>query len=329
MGLRHTHSHLTSLDYARYEFGVPHWYNTFWHRVEDDKVALSYGGHRVAEVLPDDSVRLLLHHSKVNVTAAVKKRWQALFDPFIQFESTKRVKSTGLYEHTVVANILGPWDTQTRRYPLETRLDATASNAVRIVFQADGTPLMTNDDVTHKTAEVDTAKQRLFNATLKKLRAVINGQISMGVFDSFQETDQRARKYYGSYHLTGRFRDAAREALEIPDKHPFWNQEQGDALYRLAQDWSIVGGPDVAKKFALVAFTRHTSNKDGNDDLKQRVVNAMKYVQTRYLQEHCVKIEVSNNPLRLSNDDSNDQNRELFPSDGLREVQVSGEAQVC
>lgn len=327
--LHYDHAHLSSLQYSKFEFGVPHWYGTFWHRVEDNKIALSYHGHRIAEVLPDDSVRLLLPSGRANVLASVKKRWSALFTPAIEFESTKRVKSTGLYEHAVKAKIRGPWNTNARGYPIISECAATASAALRVVVRDDETVDICNDDIIYKTAEVDKTKQREFNATLKKIRAVINSQISMGVYDSHGQTNSKGTLYFSSYTIGSIFRDAAKKALGMTEDQHFWYTQQGDMLYKLAQDWVTSGGPDLAKKFALVAFARHSSNSDGHDDLKQRVVNAMKYVQTRYLQEHCVKIEVSNKPLRPSNDDSNDQDRELLPPDGLREVQVSGEAQVC
>lgn len=158
-------------------------------------------------------------------------------------------------------------------------------------------------DLAEPVAAKDNEKYRTFNAKLKKLKAALLAQIKMGTYKDIEAW------------------------LEVGIK----DTDYTDACDTLQKDvMNYIERPDSTqlKRLALLCFRTHDSNKyDRIENQVRRVINALTWVQKRYLQQHCVTISDSNVPLRSLNDDN--PIGQLLPPPGLREVQVSGEAQVC
>lgn len=174
-----------------------------------------------------------------------------------------------------------------------------------------------------KVVEKDNAKYRAFNKRLKQLKAVIHTQIAAGAYKAWESLRWRSQ-----WPQNTALRD---EILAIFAKHGnkscYNNEHRVDILSKIVDDWIATSDPTLPRAFAQIAFINNISEaKQGShEDLRRRVTNAMKQVQINYLREHCVTIRESNNSLR----EPSDQESELQSTAGLREVQVSGEAEVC
>lgn len=290
------------------EFGSPWYRNTIWHKVRN-AYALTYNGVRIAEIYADNTLRLLIP-SDTSIPIAWKTRWDMLFqNGAVTFDSKRRTSVSGLVRHEMAMLVRMSEDYKFHYHTIGT---AEASQAFKVKITSSGI-VFEADDSEVKTAIKDNTKHRAFAARLKRLRAIIVTQIRMGVY-----TEIHLRT---TSHIDG-YRERFGEQWMSPDA-------TGYRLYADVMNWMDTMNPDRVTSIALMAFRRHYSNKTGLAGLEQRVANAFKYVQERYLREQCVKIEVSNNPLRPSNNDSDDQDCELLPPDGLREVSVPCEAQVC
>lgn len=301
-------------NYGKYEFGVPWWRECLWHKISDDEYALSYSGSRIYECHKDGSAYICFN----NLTSGVKNRWLNVTASNLDIETQRVSKANGITTYRVTVKQREHYKLDNGRESYRFKKIGTVSAHTRIKIW-DGTQFVCEvaDPVT-KVATKDNTKYREFNAQLKKLRAVLSGQAKMGVYDKFAErwssvlNDELTRIMGGKTHL--------------------YYSDTGNRMYDAALQWMETGDAELTKVIALCALRNHHSETSAKanlaENIRRRLMNGLKAVQTRYLREHCVTISHSNNSLSPS-DESDDQDSVLQPPAGLREVQVPCQAEVC
>jgi len=317
--IRYSYEDINRHQFHRYEFGVPRG-RFMVHKQPNGVIAASYDGNRFYEWHPDDTQYIVYnpdHH-----TAGVTSRYESVLRHVSI--STRRQKRANGAEVVSFEFCQSQFDRDAKRYKTTNRF--TVSGTCRFKVWAADDRLFAEAVATNTPTRIkDNDKYRAFNRQLKELRAVLTAQFRTGAYS--EELTYRMYNSFGKdtpETLTQALHQYVKDGATTYIGH---NTVHGH-LYTWVQKWIEVRPTDLLRPIVLACLHNHRSEAKGVEDGIRRVKNGLAYVQKRYLREHCIKISASNNSLSLS-DESDDQNSELLPPSGLREVQVSGEAQVC
>lgn len=319
--LYHQYSDITH-DRDKYEFYTPN-YKFNWFKVENDVYAAVYEGNRFYELHPDGS-QYLIYNPRTH-TSGVTSRMQGMFRN-VTLTVRKRRRANGASQmklyYSQYEYVPGAKHAQTREVAsgivmADRRIKVSAKEG-KIFFEA------VDDGKTVQHVK-DNTKYREFNKRLKTLRATMVTQAKMGAYNIESELPR-----YQYYTTDRKLKLSLKEALGQyikPDHHNTisWKAIE-DSLYRFVVEWTQTSDAKLLRPIALCCFHNHTSESaDAVDKAVRRIKSGLAFVQKQYLRRNCVTIVASNNSLSPCDD----QNSELLPSPGLREVQVPGEAQVC
>jgi hypothetical protein len=260
---------------------------------------LALEGDRIVEFHPDDTCVLIVPPS--GMRGAVAQRWSELA-PNVAFGYTVRRRVTGIREYVI---------TRTEMHYNRGNYNRTQTGSVvtnsKLHYYLDGR--ISVDGISQRVAIQDRKKYRAFNAELKKLRAVLYAQIKMHVHaEDLRDWKRRSQ-------LQTQI-DEVLAGLGCEKRY-----EDSNAMV-LVQLWMENQDPVRAKQIAMLGFARCRSSSPGIQGMMLQVANILGRAQRSYLKEHCVTIR------ELVPGSTNDQQSELQPSDGLREMRVPGEAEV-
>lgn len=315
--LRYTYQSLDAKNWKDNEFGFSAW-GYMWHKLDDGTIVAAYDGHRIYEVRPDNT-HYLVCNFKTHGNGATN-RWSRFFKDTIKF-STQRVNyANGRKQVKISFRYSEPGKANTfSGSAISDRLFRIDENDGKLTL----TPVLENKDVYVK----DNVKYRAFNKQLRNLKAVLVAQVRTGVYD--KDLDRPKYDYSARYGDTVSLQQELVQLLGVTTNYIGY----GDILRHtklLTHQWLETRSPTLLRPLALLALYGFTSmESDLRKSLARRIHNALLSVQKAYLREHCVKIETSNNSLTSLSNDVKDQNSELLPAAGLREVQVSREVEVC
>lgn len=309
--------------FDKHEFGVPYWGHFTWHKMPDSVIVAAYRGHRFAELWPDGSQYLIFN--KETHSAGTTNRWARFFKN--TSISTKRITRANGQKRTAISIYRYEY-TPTKAKVLQ---DDTFVGDCRFKIEEDNgnIKLIPIPEKTTTKYEKDNVKYRAFNKQLREFKAVLVAQAKMGAYDDLLKLTRYTRTTLASEPSLQKLVCAA---LGVKNSRHFSHSDLVIAEYKLAREWLETRDNSVLRSFMPVCLMAHSSRNNyssgDRDSIPRRINSAIAAVQKCYLRRHCVKISESDNSLSLT-DESDDQDRELLPSAGLRKVQVSGEAQVC
>jgi len=273
-------------------------------QIVDSVVVIHYGGERIVEIHPDDTCYLIIPKVMSN---AITKRWAQLSGQ-TDFSYEKKKRASGLTEYLIKRYSY----TQEYRHPYKKTGEVLCTSKVR--YNLDGT--ITTDGVPQYHASKDNPKYRAFNVKLKGLRALLMTQIKMEVHDTSSFEQRNLIRLQ-----VDAFVNAAAPGVGVDLGARNFNVWNIDArAYVLVQTWMLSQDPVVAKHIAWLAFTHISSEAKGNQAMMRQVGNLLRRAQNYYLRKHCVTIT------EAIPGSHNDQQSELQPVDGLREVPLPGQA---
>jgi hypothetical protein len=265
---------------------------------KNDVFVFAYGGIRIVDIYPDDTCYLIIP-DEVSLSSGVTQSWSRL-SPRTMFEYRRNKRASGLVEYDIYRYVRS---LDNNRLNLTGKVDATS----KVRYNLDGS--LSIEDIPQKYAVQNRVKYHTFNKQLKNLRAVLYAQIKMHAHS------QDVKDW--------RVRSAMRTELhaKLATTH-FGTQDGAELAYNLVDDWMHTQDPQTAKFITMLAFTFCSSKADGMEAMLRQVGNLLRLAQSHYLREHCVTI-VEGIP-----GSAHDQKSEFQPPDGLREMQLFGEAQV-
>jgi hypothetical protein len=296
--------------FEHYEFGIPTFSHSFWHK-EQDKIVLSYDGNRIYEARSDGNCYLIIPKQ---VSSGVGTRWQYLFSR--KFFFRKRKKADGTAYHSIHI-------TPVENTPGAVNIDA--QRMIKVTVDQHNNPTFEPADEITVTAVKDADKYKAYNKKLNILRKTVLTQIRLGIYNDMVSESHNSKS-------------ANRQVvMNILSPHRFDGQSpyiHEDEIRKLVDgcieawhknDTSIgVLKPLVA--ISMYSAGYHISRRMTSEAvLANAVKNTLRNAQVRYLRGHCVTLSESKATLRTTND----QDSQLQPAAGFREVPVSGEAQVC
>jgi hypothetical protein len=280
------------------EFGNCVLRGSMLHHVNDVCV-ISYDGHRIVEIYPDDTCYLIIPPTGAN--SGLMYRWNDLA-PNVVFDQRRMTRATGITDYSIRRQSL----THTRTGYKRDETGAVITNT-RLRYDLNGD--ISIDGIAQRVAIQDRVKYRAFNKQLKNLKSVLFAQIKMHTH--VNDTRDWKKRSLLQQHL-----DTMLEGFGLTNRY-----NDGNA-YFMVQHWIDTQDPMFARNIALLGYARCNTVYTGEDGMLRQVMNILGRAQRHFLQEHCVTIR------ELVPGSTNDQQSELQPSDGLREMQVSGEAEI-
>jgi hypothetical protein len=266
---------------------------------KDGLFVLAYDGHRIAEFYPDDTCMLVI--PSIGLPNAVAQRWSEIA-PNVAFSIETKRRVTGVKDYAITRTEMS----YVRGTYMRKKTGEVTTNS-KLYYYLDGS--ISTEGIPQRVAIQDRKKYRAFNAELKKLRAVLYAQIKMHVHS------EDLRDWKKRSQLQTQI-DAVLADLGCEKRY-----EDSNAMV-LVQLWMKDQDPVRARQIAMLGFARCRSSSPGISGMMLQVTNILGRAQRSYLKEHCVTIQeaIPGSP--------HDQQSELQPSDGLREMRVSGEAEV-
>lgn len=297
-----------------YEFGAPMWKGIMWHKLPDGVAVASWQGDRLFEVHPNNDMYIVIGKRH---TAGCTNRWSNILSNLdvrgIIYFSTVTTKTAAGLKKTRVSMRQGNGKSQMVYTYGKAKLSFSENNPAFLKLEACKPPV--------KVVK-DKAKYREFNKELKALLEILMLQTRVGAYDNYVPP-----KYiYGS--LKELFATHIGDPVSVGIK---------DIASTLAKKWIDTKDPallePVMHAILLSTFENYRSNHYADVSVKRadylrRIKLRKKMIQQHYLRTECAKLFDSSGTLS-TDDESEDQDRELLENDGLREVQVPCEAEVC
>jgi hypothetical protein len=316
MKLNYDYTSLKTASLDSRPYGNPLFRGVMLHK-ESEVFVLALNGYSVAEVHPGNTVYLILGKT---LLPSVKRVWQQLLAVHnIDVKKRRRVKGDDSHVVTL-CELSRVGMTDKWKYVPVAQFEA----AQRVKIDTSTRPYtFTNADPVVEYQK-DNDKYRAFIAKCKMVKATLNAQIKMGLYDDDNVSMRRDPTEF--------MRDLIYEYKRFCERY-FTHSTCWDLATHMVHEFARTKDTSLLPKLIIIAAYCHESEVSTDPklvrvDLSRRVNSLLKVVQHEYLRSECLTIGVSNNPL-IPTKDSDDQDSQLLPTAGLRDVQVPREAEVC
>ena len=301
--------------FSDYEFGSPMYKGVMWHKLPDGVFAASWQGSRVFEVHPNNDMYVVInrHH-----TGGCTTRWADILNHLgvknhTRFNTTTTLTAAGLKKTRVS---MGQYKGSAQQVYTFGKAKLTAVSADTGVLKLEAC------EPAVKVVK-DKAKYRAFNKELGELINILCTQIRVGAYDKYEPP----RYVYNA--LTDLFKEHAGE-----ENRP---SSTNEIMYVLTKKWIDTKDPSLLQPvmhsillstFRSLYSGQHKDDATKRADYMRRVKLRKKAIQQHYLRAECARLLDSKGTLSTE-DESDDQDSQLLAHDGLREVQVLSEAEIC
>lgn len=308
---------LRAIDWSKATYGYNGYRLGRLFKRPDGTIDFVHDNAKVAEIKPNGDRYLCL--PEVVYGARVQAIWQAISGA--EAITIRRVKDANGVEWTTLTFLRRVQDYKSGRWEWEKVSEAKSSSRFKVWVDSAGRPQLENAS---PNLVVNLDKDR-FNAYKKKIRAMqatLVAQAKVGAYPELYKVKER-------------------EAIM---KNTFTEWRHSSEVYEqvLSHVDSYINVPDPTKLRALmyniIGSESHYYETFDGAGLAKLVQRACKKFEQRFRREQCVTIaEASESCTTISesknslsdSDDSDDQDSIVLPPNGLREVQVPREAEVC
>lgn len=300
------------------EFGADGYMDTIIHRDPQGSSTLivSCRGHRIMEAFPNGDLDFIVPPN--GITSAILRRW-ACYVPnsYGRFMYRKNRKASGVHTYEV---------TYLWRNSTNDKFIQKYGVTHRLSFNFETGEFHTGKDKTY-VVNKDNKKYREFNAKLKKVRAMLHAKFLMGAFDAHyprSSIDRKDPKSTQGAELLRKMGLIEKDTIYVNELAAIEGVKQLISAAVTDDDLSNSIGDIHACLWHLMPYYRNYEAIRAS----RTMANVLRRVQVKFLRSECVTITGPITP-ESSVHGTADQDNVLLPTTGLREVQVSGEVEVC